>query len=231
MGGVATIEHLLDRGRRIALRDRLGVGSEIRAGRIARGVTMAELARRARMSTSQVSRIERGEQPSVSVDQLARLGALVGLDIRVRAYPGADPVLDAAQLTVLSRLRSLLPPDTVMRMEVPLPIPGDQRAWDAVILGLVSGATTEVEATMLALPVDVETRIHDLQAQTRRVILKVRDSGSEHVLLVLADTHHNRDVLRAASGLVRADFPISPRCALAALRRGEYPGGSAIVLL
>jgi len=50
------------------------------------------------------------------------------------------------------------------------------------------------------------------------------------MLLVVADTRHNRHVLRLAAADFAEAFPVSGRDALAALRRGEKPSGSAIVL-
>jgi transcriptional regulator with XRE-family HTH domain len=220
-----SIEHLYHRGRRIAQRDRFEVGREIRDARVAMGISQAELGRRARMSAPQVSRVERGQLATASVDQLAVLGAAVGLDVRVRAYPGPDPSLGAPQNAVLARLADRLPGHVRIAAEVGLPIVGDQRAWDAVIHGL---ARLDI---IVPLPADIETRFHDPQAQTRRVLLKLRDSRLDAVLLVLADTRLNRDAVGGAASLLRAEFPISPRRALAALGRGEHPGGSAIVLL
>jgi hypothetical protein len=160
--------------------------------------------------------------PTVSVDQLARIGAAVGLDVRVRAYPGPDPVLDAGQMVVLGRLRSRLASELGFRTEVPLPIVGDQRAWDARIDRL-RGLSSQ-------LPVEVDTRLVDGQSQVRRVMLKLRDSGFDHVLYVLADTRSNREALAAAPA-IRSDFPVSQRRAMTALAAGEHPGGSALVLL
>jgi hypothetical protein len=175
------------------------------------------------MSASQVGRIERGTLPSVSVDQLARVGAAVGLDVRVRSFPGPDPLLDAGQIAVLGRLRSRLHPDLGFRAEVPLPITGDQRAWDAMIDAL-RGITP-------LLPVEAESRLIDGQAQIRRIMLKLRDSGLEHVLVVIADTRRNRDAVAAAASTILADFPVPQRRAMAALAAGEHPGGSALILL
>ena len=62
-------------------------------------------------------------------------------------------------------------------------------------------------------------------------MLKLRDSGLEHLLLVLADTKRNREALAVAASILLVDFPISARKALAALAAGEHPGGSAVVLL
>jgi hypothetical protein len=176
------------------------------------------------MSSSQGSRIERGEHPAASHDQIARLGGVVGVDIRLRSYPGPDPTLDSPQLALVGRLVGRLPPAIVVATEVPLPDPGDQRAWDGVIVGLDGGPATR-------LPFDAETRLVDVQAQHRRLNLKLRDSGFDAVLWLVARTRHNRDVLDAAAASLNADFPVSARRALAALDAGRHPGGSAIVLI
>jgi transcriptional regulator with XRE-family HTH domain len=220
---MSTRERPIDRGHRLAAADRLRVGHELRMARQIAGRSLASVARSSGLSKSQASRIERAEHPSVSVDQLARLGAAVGLDVRVRAYPGPDLLLDAGQLALIGRLRERLAPQLTFRTEVPLPTPGDQRAWDGVI-GKLVGHTDR-------LPVEAETRWLDAQAQLRRLMLKLRDSGFQHVLLVLADTKRNRQALAAAGSILLADFPVPSRGALAALARGEHPGGSAIVLL
>ena len=223
MVAVSTRERPVDRGRRLATADRVRIGHELRVARQVVGESVHVVGSAIEMSGMQVSRIERGILPTVSIEQLARLGAAVGLDVRVRAYPGPSPVLDAAQMALLGRLRARLPRHLLFRTEVPLPSVGDQRAWDASISRLVGIADV--------LPVEAETRLVDGQAQFRRISLKLRDSGLEHVLVVLADTRRNRDVLRGASSILSGDFPVSPRRALAALSAGHHPGGSAIVLI
>ena len=223
MVAVSTRERPIDRGRRLATADRIRIGYELRVARQILGESVHVVGRAIEMSGMQVSRIERGIVPTISVEQLARLGAAVGLDVRVRAYPGPSPVLDASQMALLGRLRARLPKHLLFRTEVPLPSIGDQRAWDASIGRLVGIADV--------LPVEAETRLVDGQAQFRRIALKLRDSGLEHVLVVLADTRRNRDVLRSAASILVGDFPVSPRRALAALSAGHHPGGSAIVLI
>ncbi len=59
------------------------------------------------MSYSQAGRIERAVLRSVTAIQLARVGAVVGLDVRIRAYPGPAPIRDAAQVALMSRSRSI----------------------------------------------------------------------------------------------------------------------------
>jgi hypothetical protein len=173
-------------------------------------------------------RIERGLVPEVSVRQLARIGAVVGLDVRTRAYPGGDPVRDIAQIRLIQRLIARLGPDLVFRAEVPLPIEGDQRSWDGRISNF---RWSGQQAGWGGLPIDAETRLHDVQTLLRRLTLKLRDAGEEHVLLVIADTRSNRHAVAASANILATLFPIQPRHALACLASGRHPGGSAIVFL
>jgi hypothetical protein len=81
------------------------------------------------------------------------------------------------------------------------------------------------------MPVEAETRVADAQAVMRKLALKLRDGGVDHLLLIVADTRANRDAIAAAGMAVRELFPISPRRALRALAAGRHPGGSALVFL
>jgi transcriptional regulator with XRE-family HTH domain len=216
-------ERPIDRGRRLAQVDRVRIGDDIRTARMILGRSLEEVGPAAGMSPSQAGRIERAVLETASIDQLARLGAVVGIDVRVRSYPGPDPVRDARQIALLERLQGRLHPDLVFRAEVPLPLAGDQRAWD----GMIRGWHDESQP----LPVEGETRLIDLQAQVRRITLKLRDSGLAHVLVVVSETRQNREALVFGERLLTTEFPISPRHALAALAAGRHPGGSALVLL
>ena len=171
-------------------------------------------------------RIERGLVPGASVRELVRLGAVVGLDVRVRAYPGPDPIRDVAQTRLLGRLTARLHPSLTIRHEVPVPIAGDLRAWDAWIAGFV-----DVSPEKRGLAVDAETRLHDVQALLRRLSLKARDAGVDDVLLVVADTRSNRAAVAASADILGPMFPVLARRALAALAAGRHPGGSALVFL
>jgi transcriptional regulator with XRE-family HTH domain len=221
---VVTKERAADRGTRIARHDLVTVGADIRTARLASGLSLRTVGRAVAMSYTQVGRIERAVHTNVSATQLARIGAVVGLDVRVRTFPGPAPLRDSGQLALLDRLRVRLHPDLQLRTEVPLLIEGDQRAWDGMIRGLLSPPAT-------FLPAEAETRIYDFQAQTRRIMLKCRDAGVDHVLLVVSGTRTNRRAIRAAQSAVNELFPVPERVALAALAGGEHPGGSALVFL
>jgi hypothetical protein len=78
--------------------------------------------------------------------------------------------------------------------------------------------------------VEAETRLNDLQATERRARGKQRDLGLDRLILLVADTRHNRAVLEAHPELFER-YPISTRACLLALRDGRDPGGDAIVVL
>jgi transcriptional regulator with XRE-family HTH domain len=223
---MATRERSIDRGRRLARADLLRIGGEVRDARRILGLSLDLVAATAGLSPSQAGRIERATLATASVDQLARLGSAVGLDVRVRAYPGPDPVRDAAHIALLERLRPRLHPELTFRTEVPLEIAGDQRAWDASIGRLLDGAGRLAE-----LPVEAETRLVDVQAQLRRIALKARDAGVRDILLLVADTHRNRQAIRYARSSLDETFPIPVRSILSALGSGRHPGGSGLVVL
>jgi hypothetical protein len=79
------------------------------------------------------------------------------------------------------------------------------------------------------LPVEVETRIEDVQAQFRRIALKLRDAELDAVLVVVGDTPSNRRAVAASRSALAGMFPVSPRMAFAALAEGRHPGGSSLV--
>jgi transcriptional regulator with XRE-family HTH domain len=207
----------------MARRDLVTVGLDLRTARITSGKTLREVGTSVGMSYSNVGRIERAALPSVTITQLARIGAVVGLDVRVRAFPGPTLLRDAGSITMFGRLRARLAPILVMRTEVPLQIEGDLRAWDAVIYGFEPAADP--------LHAEGETRLFDAQAQLRRIAVKARDAGVDAVLLVIADTPRNRAAVRAAGQMITDAYPIQARAALAAMAAGRHPGGSALVFV
>jgi transcriptional regulator with XRE-family HTH domain len=217
---VVTRERRLDRARRQAARALAVIGDEFRQARLQAGLTLTELGDAVGLSASETSRIELGQADYVPYSRLALIAAALGLDLSLRAFPASEPIRDAAQLALLAKLRVRLPSSVRWRTEVPLDIPGDRRAWDA-----------EIEGRGWRVPVDAETRLRDAQALSRRIALKRRDDESEVVILLVADTRHNRHVLRLAGPDLVADFPTPGRTALAALSGGKRPPGSAIVLL
>lgn len=165
-----------------------------------------------------VARIVDGRRRA-SVVELAAIGAAVGCDVRLHAYPAGDPIRDAGQQRLLGRFRFRLHPGLAMTTEVPLPIATDLRAWDAVI-----------EGADWRRPVEAETVLDDIQALERRLALKVRDGRVDGVILVVADTRRNRRALAAAPGAF-AVFDRNAGRILRNLAAGRDPGGSSLVLV
>jgi transcriptional regulator with XRE-family HTH domain len=196
------------------------VGKEVRRARLDLGLSQVAAASAIGRSASAWSRLERGEAAHLPLLDLYRATVVVGLELAVRAYPGGQPLRDSAHLALLERFRLCLAAGIIWHTEVPFPIPGDKRAWD----GLLRIADVRVG-------VEAETRVRDAQALQRKLSLKRRDGNVDHMILLLADTRHNRAFLRSAGEGFRADFPVPGAIALARLERGEEPQGSAIILL
>jgi transcriptional regulator with XRE-family HTH domain len=221
--GMPPRERVVDRGARLARHDLRTIGLELRNARVSRGLTTAEVGAAVGLSRSHVGRIERAVHPAATVGQLARIGAVVGLDVRIRAYPGPVPTRDAGQLKLMRTFRERLHSDLRMELEIPVAV-GDQRAWDSVI-------TRFADDPSAWLPAEFDSVVADFQAQVRRITLKAGDAGVDCVLWVVAATHRNRAALREAGSIVDGTFPVSARTALRALRNGRHPGGSSLILI
>ncbi len=197
------------------------LGREVRRARLEHGLSQALVAKAARTSRSQVGRIEAAKAPRVSVVELSRLLAVVGLELSARAYPAGPPIRDAAHCALIERFRARVAPTVAWQFEVPLPIAGDRRAWDAVLL-----------IGKVQIAVEAETRPRDLQALQRHVALKRRDDpGIAAVVLLLANTRHNRELVRNNCHGIRTDLPLEGAAVLAALGDGRRPAGSGFVLV
>jgi len=194
----------------------------------------------------------------VPVVTLARCAGAVGLDLVARLYPGTQPIRDAAQVALLAGFRARLHRSLRWATEVPIPIPGDQRAWDATVgsgsgdqpaftgarrrltpapgpAGSADAAPAEASALSTrpawCYGVEAETLPRDAQAIHRRNQLKLRDGRLDGVLLVLPDTRRARDFVRQALPELRDAYPVPGERALGLLRAGVDPGGSSIILV
>ncbi|HXI79268.1 MAG TPA: hypothetical protein VNM34_00475 [Verrucomicrobiae bacterium] len=146
--------------------------------------------------------------------------AAVGRRFSGRAYPDGDPIRDAGQVHLLERFRRELPNSVPWRTEVPVPIPGDLRAWDG-----------QCRFGRAVVGVGAETRLVDVQALDRRIGLKARDTDVAIVILLVADTVTNRRRLADHREALRPNFPLDTRAVLAAVRAARPPAASGIVVL
>ena len=140
------------------------MASELREARLAAGVSQGTVARRAGISRSTLSRLERDVLGDPNFITVCRVARSLGLAPSVQFFPAGVPVRDAPQLAVLARFSGVLGPPLSLKREVALPGDRDGRAWDAVITGTPEPGFVEAES-----------HLRDVQAFERRVALKLRD--------------------------------------------------------
>jgi transcriptional regulator with XRE-family HTH domain len=216
---MATRDSASARGIRRSRLLRTRAADALGATRRGAGISIRELARQVGVSADTIRRMERGDPDAMSFDLVARAAAVLGLELDASLYPDGDPVRDRGQLALLARMRARAPNIRGWRVEVPVPIAGDLRSGDAMVT--VANGDVLIEA---------ETRLDDLQAVERKAAAKARDLGAIRLVLLVADTRHNRRVIRDHSELADR-FPIGTRTCLQRLARGEDPGGDALVIL
>lgn len=192
------------------------VGRELREARLARGLSQKLVANVAGVSQGQLSEVERGTYPTAPLGTFVRVAAALGLDLSVRTFPGGEPIRDKAHVALLQRFRKAVGESWQWAAEVPLPIPGDRRAWDR---------TMRRPGTFIG--VEGEMRPTDMQELQRRIALKKRDGQVDRLILVLADTEWCRRLIRLND--VETTFPVSGKVALRALAEGRDPGGDSVV--
>jgi transcriptional regulator with XRE-family HTH domain len=207
------------RGRRALLE----FGSEALDARLRGAISQEELGRQLDMSARKVARIERGTLLTLSIKDASEMAAVLGLDLSVRVYPAGPPIRDAGQAVKLNGLLQYVNEPLTYRTDVPLPQhpdrPTELRAWDAVLYG--SGERTGIE---------LEARLRDAQATTRRHALKRRDDPMEHFLLVLSDTRNNRRLLDEFAELF-VDLPrLRTTSVLKSLAAGRHPQTGLILI-
>ena len=194
--------------------------TDLRAARLAAGLSQAAVARAMRCSPQLLSVLERRAlEPRPT--QLARWAAAVGLEISIRAFPGGAPLRDAGQLRLLRRFRAEVGEAWAWRTEVPVSSDGrDRRAIDAVLSRLP-----------IRIGAEAIVRLTDAQAQIRSALLKQEANGLDRMVLVAANTRHNRLAVRAAAPTLAPAFPLSARDTLRCLRAGELPPANGVVIV
>ncbi|MCA1569912.1 MAG: helix-turn-helix domain-containing protein [Chloroflexi bacterium] len=201
-------------------RTELEIGDQLRTARHVLALTQKQVGMAIGVSQAQVSRRERGRARRLAGRDLSRHAAAVGLKLSIKLWPIGGGVRDAAQARYVAAFVARVGRAWTVKLEAPMPIPGDLRAVDVVLLsGTVCGA------------VEVITRLADLQAQVRAAQLKARDMGATRLILVVAGTNANRAALRALWPTLVNSFDLDTRRILAELHAGRDPGRDGIVVL
>jgi transcriptional regulator with XRE-family HTH domain len=209
-----------DDARRLWARIAIQIGDQFRTARLVRGLTLRKVAVAIDSSASEVSRRELGTSRRLTGEKLAVHAAAVGLKVSVNLWPVGGGVRDAAQARYIAAFVARVGRPWRVVLEAPIPIAGDLRAVDVLLI------RREVRVA-----VEVITRLADLQAQVRGAQLKARDIGATRLIIVVAATHANRRALEAVRASLVEAFDLDTRRVMADLARGADPARDAIVVL
>jgi transcriptional regulator with XRE-family HTH domain len=188
---------------------------EFRVAAATSGLTQRQIALRARIDQSLVSRIQRGRVVP-NLEMAERLSNAVGHRLSVRVLPAQGLRLrDTGQMQFAEAIRTEAHPRWKAVLEMPVSPPPDLRAADLVLI--------QAEH---AIHVEIERWLRDFQAQLRRAQLKRLALGERlerpvRLVLAVADSRSSRSVLAQHAALVQAALPMRPRLVWAAIRSGE----------
>ena len=220
MPHMATRTRTLDEARRSWNRQARELGDLLRTGRHVLGTTQKQVGMAIRVSSSEISRRELGRSYRLTGEKLAVHAAAVGLKLSIKLYPLGGGVRDAAQATYIAAFVARIGRAWKVTLEAPVPLAGDLRAIDVLLV-----------AGIVQIAVEVITRLADLQAQIRAAQLKAQEVGATRLVLVIAATRANRAVLASVRSALVAAFDLDSRRVLSELAAGRDPGRDAIVLL
>ena len=193
---------------------------ELRTARSVLNLTQRRLGAALGVSASEISRRELGRSRGLTGGRLAEHAAAVGWKLSVQLWPIGGGVRDAGQARLIGLFVARVGRAWRIRLEAPIPIGGDLRAVDAL---MVRGA--------VGVAVEAITRLADLQAQVRAAKLKARDIGATRLILVVADTNANRAALVEMRPSLAESFDLDTRRLLADLGAGRDPGRDGIIVL
>lgn len=210
------------------------IGRSLRAIRVRLGWRQSDLGKRAGVSTSFISKLERGLARSTDIERLERVCRALGADLDVRVRwrgEGLDRLLDEAHAVLVNRMVAVLrAAGWKVAVEVTFNVFGDRGsidifAWhqqfEAALVVEVKSVVPDAQATLM--PLDRKTRLGAKLA---------RDQGwnarSVSRLLVVADQTANRRRVNRLAAMFDAALPLRGRAVRDWLRA---PVGSISALL
>ena len=214
----------MERGRRRARVLTMRALGELRTARELAGLSQSAVAKAVGMTQASYWRLEAGQVRELTVERVSEVASVLGFEISLGLHPIGDPIRDKGQLAVARRFQALLSEEWEQTDEMLLPGEGEQRAWDKLL------ELTGADPPYL-VGVDIETRVRDIQALTRRTRGRERDGEVDAILIVLSDSATNRrlvDELRTSLGPA---YATTPRAIFSALRSGQRLVRSGVVLV
>ena len=206
----------------------------MRAVRIRRALRQEDVASRARVHRSTISRIERGHIGSLSLDTLRRSAA--ALDIRVMLLPWwrggeLDRLLNARHSAMHEELARLFRdlPEWIAAPEVSFAIFGERGVID--ILAWHPSTRTLLVIELKTELVDMQDLVGTVDRKRRLAARVARERGwnpeRTAVWVVIARSERNRRAVHAHAAFLRSAFPDDGRRVTAWLR---HPVGSFAAL-
>jgi hypothetical protein len=158
---------------------------------------------------------------TVPIPRLCEIGSVLGLELSGGWHPAGDAVRDRGHQAVKRRFIPLVAaPPYGLTQEAPFPNIGDLRSWDLLL-----------RLDQQRVGVEFETHVRDIQACVRRIRARERSGGVDLIILVLADTAHNRRIIDELRQALGPDFATSRSAITAALGSGRPVPGSGVVLV
>jgi transcriptional regulator with XRE-family HTH domain len=199
-------------------------GAELRLARVTAGLTQRQLARLAKVSQQEVSRVERGSERS-TLETRCRLAAACGTELGWRLYPSSSLGLrDSGQLGLAQAIVQNAHPRWTPALEVPVG-EDDLRAADVVLESGDEVLHIEVERTL----VDFQAQLRAAQLKRERLAARLR--RPVRLVIAVPDTRAIRARLAPHADLIARTLPISSRAIWIAVRGLTALGGDGILFV
>lgn len=213
----ASRQQLAARERAAYLARRAGIA--LRETRVAAGLAQVEVAHRAGVSQTEVSRLERGRGAHTDLETLAACGAALGLQLATfyEQAPGASLPRDMEHLRRQSLLVGIAvrggwraAPEELIASDGPRP-----RSIDVLLTRVTTREAAVVEIWDLLL--DGGGAMRSLDAKVLATRARVGPEWRVEGLFLLRRTSRNRAVVKTLAPLIEARFPASSVAWLTAL--------------
>jgi transcriptional regulator with XRE-family HTH domain len=208
------------------------IGIALRDARRSAGLAQWQVAERAGVSQSFVSRIERGHGTTASLETLAACAAAVGLQLAafIELAPGVDPPRDAEHLRRQDLvIRMARAGGWSARPEHPID-PDALRSRSIDVLLERTEASEAVVIEVVDLLTDAGGEMRELADKVAAIQRQRGEAWTVRGFLVLRATAGNRRVVREASAVFTARFGATGAAWMAALRAGaNLPGADGLL--